>query len=125
MTAALLALLPACSSTEQAAFDNWLTSPAVQAEIGDMTQFAFILLNGYLESQSGAYLVSQTGAPDFSGCESTVIASVQQKYSLNATEAAYVVKKAEARIIANAAAAKGSPARQHPLTPSAISGVRK
>ena len=98
MTAALLALLPACSSTEQAAFDNWLTSPAVQAEIGDMTQFAFILLNGYLESQTGV-----TATPNFSNCEAPVIAAVQKRYNLNSQQATYIVQRAEARIAARAA----------------------
>ena len=98
VTAALFALLPACSSVEQAAFDNWLSSPAVQTEIGDMTQFAFVVLNGYLASQT-----SVTATPNFSGCEAAVIAAVQKQFNLNTREATYVVKQAEARIVAKAA----------------------
>ena len=105
VTAALFALLPACSSVEQAAFDNWLSSPAVQTEIGDMTQFAFVLLNGYLASVDGSTAVktSVTAPPNFSGCEAAVIAAVQKQFNLNTREATYVVKQAEARIVAKAA----------------------
>jgi hypothetical protein len=70
-----------------------------------MTQFAFVLLNGYLESVDGSTAVktSVTATPNFSGCETAAIAAVQKQFNLNTREATFVVKQAEARIVAKAA----------------------
>ena len=93
--AGALPFVAACTSVEQASFNSWLNSPTTQSEIGVMQNFAFGILMAYLDSHVGA---TQRGTPDFSAIEPKAIAAVEKKYGLNAIQAAYVVKQAEAQI---------------------------
>jgi hypothetical protein len=94
-TVSLLAL-SGCSSTQEAEVNSWLQSPATQQEIGTLENFAFDLLNTYLETHVLATGPGST--PNFAAAETAVIPAVQAKYGLTLAQATYVVRQAESRI---------------------------
>ena len=92
----LLALI-GCSATQEAELDSWVKSPATQQEIGTLENFAFDLLNTYLENHVLA--TGPDGAPNFAAAETAVIPAVRAKYGLTLAQATYVVRQAEASVL--------------------------
>jgi hypothetical protein len=95
-TVSLLAL-SGCSSTREAELDSWVKSPATQQEIGTLENFAFDLLNTYLETHVLA--TGSDGSPNFAAAETAVIPAVRAKYGLTLAQATYVVRQAEAGVL--------------------------
>jgi hypothetical protein len=96
LSAVSLLALFGCSATQEAELDSWLQSPATQQEIGTLENFAFQLLNAYLETHVLA--TGPGGTPNFAAAETAVIPAVRAKYGLTLVQATYVVRQAEASI---------------------------
>ena len=96
LSAVSLLALFGCSATQEAELDSWLQSPATQQEIATLENFAFQLLNTYLETHVLA--TGPGGTPNFAAAETAVIPAVRAKYGLTLAQATYVVRQAEASI---------------------------
>jgi hypothetical protein len=96
LSAVSLLALSGCSATQEAELDSWLQSPATQQEIGTLENFAFQLLNAYLETH--VLTTGPGGTPNFAAAETAVIPAVRAKYGLTLAQATYVVRQAEASI---------------------------
>ena len=96
LSAVSLLALFGCSATQETELDSWLQSPATQQEIGTLENFAFQLLNTYLETHVLA--TGPGGTPNFAAAETAVIPVVRAKYGLTLAQATYVVRQAEASI---------------------------
>jgi hypothetical protein len=96
--AAALLCFAGCTAVEQADFNTWLNSPSTQSVIGNIENFAVSFLEAYLTSHVTAG--NPVTGPDYSKAEPGAIAAVRKQFHLNQVQATWVVRQAEARLIA-------------------------